>query len=74
MTLTDIMSAMKLSTFPQAAMLIFLGVFVAVVWRVYRRPSIREMDAAASIPLCDEVVTPRKPEALHATLKDKAEV
>lgn len=59
MWLTDIVSAMGLTFFPEVALVIFLVVFVAVVVRLYWKTRKSDFDAIAAIPLTDEVVTPR---------------
>jgi cbb3-type cytochrome oxidase subunit 3 len=59
MSLTEIMSAAKLSAYPIVALVIFLAVFVAVIARVFRRSARREMDDTALIPLRDEPPAPR---------------
>jgi len=53
-SLTDIMSSMKLSTYPQIAMCLFLLAFVAVAWRAYSRKRAPEMWAASMLPLEDD--------------------
>lgn len=60
MWLTDIVSAMGLTFFPEAALIIFLAVFVSVVVRLYWKTKKSDFDAIAAIPLTDEVVTPRR--------------
>jgi|GEM_PF-5262615 len=47
------MSSLKLAFYPTVAMLIFLAVFIAVLWRVFRTPA-AEAARQASIPLDDE--------------------
>lgn len=49
MRLSDIMGHMDLAFWPQAALVIFLGVFAAVAWREWRSP--RRDDTAARLPL-----------------------
>ncbi len=39
MSLTDIMSNMELSIYPQIALIIFFGIFVAVAYRALRTTS-----------------------------------
>lgn len=59
MRLTDIVSFLDQSLLTQIAMLLFLGVFIAVVINVLRK-SRKQVDKEASIPLEDDVVmTPR---------------
>jgi len=50
MSLSDIMGRMDLALYPQVAMVLFMGVFVAVTWRVMRRPG-SEMARHASMIL-----------------------
>jgi cbb3-type cytochrome oxidase subunit 3 len=59
MRLSEIMSGVDLSFWPQAALVIFLIAFAAVMVRLFGRSTREEMDAAARIPLEDSVVTPR---------------
>ncbi|MEC9374587.1 MAG: hypothetical protein VYC34_12120 [Planctomycetota bacterium] len=51
MSLTDIMSNADLSTWPQAAMLIFFGVFLLVVIRVLALSDRVDMDRRAALVL-----------------------
>jgi hypothetical protein len=58
MRLSDIIGHMNLAFWPTIAMVIFLGVFVSVLVRVYARPR-RGFDAIAHLPIVDGVlVTP----------------
>lgn len=56
MSLSDIIGNMNLATFPQAALLLFLVVFVFVSVRVIRRPR-SDMKACAALPLDDNNTT-----------------
>lgn len=52
MSLRDIMSHADLSVYPEASLILFLAVFLAVAWRVSRRD--KSEDAYdASLPLGD---------------------
>jgi len=51
--MSALMSSLKLAFFPTVAMLIFLAVFIAVLWRVFRTPA-SQASRHASIPLEDE--------------------
>jgi cbb3-type cytochrome oxidase subunit 3 len=51
--LSDIMSHMNLSTYPQAALVLFLAVFAGVVWRTYSRCNREKMQAHARAALDD---------------------
>ncbi len=53
MRLTDIMSHMDLSAYPQAALVLFLGVFGAVVWRTYARTTRETMQDRARAAIDD---------------------
>lgn len=53
MSMSDLMSSMDLDTFPQAAMVVFMGVFVLVVNRLFRQPK-GELARAASLPIDDQ--------------------
>ncbi|MCA9299710.1 MAG: hypothetical protein KDA28_11620 [Phycisphaerales bacterium] len=56
MSLTDLMSNMDLSTWPEVALVIFLGVFLAVSIRAARR-SPRLSHVQAMLPLDDQETT-----------------
>ncbi len=51
MSLTDVMSSMKLSAYPQVALGLFLIVFVGIVMRTWSKRGKGEMAAAARLPL-----------------------
>lgn len=53
MRLSDIVGHAGLAFWPQVALLIFLGVFCAVAWKVWIRPT-REYDHAAELPLDED--------------------
>ena len=53
MRLSDIVGHAGLAFWPQVALVIFLGVFIAVSWRVWFKPT-REHDQAAGIPLDED--------------------
>ena len=53
MRLTDIMSNMDLAVYPQAALVLFLGVFAAVVWRTFTRTSREAMQERARAAIDD---------------------
>ncbi|MFK7789079.1 MAG: CcoQ/FixQ family Cbb3-type cytochrome c oxidase assembly chaperone [Phycisphaeraceae bacterium] len=55
----DVLRAMDFTTLSQLALLLFFGVFVAVVIRTMLRPK-KEMDKQSQIPLSDEPVEPRE--------------
>lgn len=60
MKLSEIMSNMGLTSYAEVGLLIFLGVFVAVVFRVYSKKYQPEYEAARFMPLDDELIrTPR---------------
>ena len=52
MSLTDLMSGMNLSLYPQIALVIFLAVFFAVAVRVWRMPK-DNADELARLPIDD---------------------
>lgn len=54
MKLSDIMGNAGLSIYAQIALVIFLGVFIAVTIRTYAPSRRREMLDAAMLPLNDE--------------------
>ena len=51
MSLTDVMSNLKLSIFAEAPLIIFMVLFIGVCVRVFWLSSKAEMDDAARIPL-----------------------
>lgn len=53
MRLSDIMGGLDLTVFPQAALVIFAGVFIVVLARVMGRSRGHELDQAAMLPLDD---------------------
>lgn len=55
----DVLRAMDFTLLSQIALVIFFGVFVAVVIRTCMRPK-KEMDKQSQIPLSDEPVEPRE--------------
>jgi hypothetical protein len=57
MRLSDIMSRLDLAVYPEVALVLFLGVFAAVMIRVYGRSRSQEMSRAASMPLEDPPTT-----------------
>lgn len=59
MRMSDIVSYLDLSVYPQVAMVIFLGVFAGVIWRVLSRTSARDLEACGLIPLDEEPRTKR---------------
>lgn len=52
--MSELMSAMQLTTFPIVALVIFLVTFTAVMARVFRRGSKAELNRHGLIPLDDE--------------------
>lgn len=53
MRLSDVMSAMDLATFPQVALVLFLGVFVGVLVRVYVRGKPADFESQSRLPFDD---------------------
>ncbi len=63
MKLSDIMSYAQLSIYTEVALVIFLGVFVAISIRTFMPSRQSELEAASRLPLEDDVVlTPRTTE------------
>lgn len=63
MKLSDIMSYAQLSVYTEVALVLFLGVFLAITIRTFMPSRTKELEAAARLPLEDDVVlTPRTPE------------
>ena len=63
MKLSDIMSYAQLSVYTEVALVLFLGVFIAITIRTFLPTRRRELDAAARLPLEDDtVLTPRAKE------------
>ena len=59
MRMTEIVSFLDLSIYPSIALIFFLAAFIAVIWNVMTK-SKQEIEAAANIPLDDDVIfTPR---------------
>ncbi|MCF6239048.1 MAG: cbb3-type cytochrome c oxidase subunit 3 [Candidatus Marinimicrobia bacterium] len=57
--MSEIVSFLDLSIYPSIALIFFLAAFIAVVWNVMTK-SKQEIEAAANIPLDDDVIfTPR---------------
>ncbi|NUQ53368.1 MAG: hypothetical protein HUU19_11820 [Phycisphaerales bacterium] len=52
--MSELISHFKLTTFPIAALVIFLIVFGAVCWRVFRPAQSAEMNRNGHIPLSDD--------------------
>jgi cbb3-type cytochrome oxidase subunit 3 len=69
MSLTDLMSGMKLSTWPIMALALFLAVFVSVMWRTFRKSARQDHAETAQLPLDDApVVSDSKSDGtLHRT-------
>lgn len=57
MSITDVISQMRLHVFPQIALVLFLLVFVAVLIRLFVRRSRVEFEHASRLPLEDDAVT-----------------
>lgn len=51
MRLSDVIGSLDLSTFPQIALVIFLGVFAAICVRMVRCTTSEQMKAASMMPL-----------------------
>ena len=60
MRLSELMSGMNLATFPQVALVIFIGVFVAVAARTIWKGRGNGFDEERALPLDDGSVTSRK--------------
>ena len=52
MSMSELMSSMDLSTFPQAALVLFAGAFALVVIRLARQPR-EEINRASHLPIDD---------------------
>lgn len=60
MRLSDLMGSLELSTCPQIALVIFLGVFAAVCLRLFRASTRQACDEARMLPLQDaDTTTPK---------------
>jgi cbb3-type cytochrome oxidase subunit 3 len=53
MTMSDLISSLDLSTYPQVALVIFLLAFMTVLLRVFRRSCKKEYLRAAMLPVDD---------------------
>lgn len=65
MRLSDVMSAMDLTTFPQVALVLFLGVFLVVVVRVYVRGRAADFEGVSRLPFEDEAAAEGVPSGDH---------
>ncbi len=54
MRLTDIMSGLNLSIYPQIALVIFVAVFTGMLIRVFSRSRSSEFERAANLPLHED--------------------
>lgn len=57
MRLSELMSHMDMTFWPQVALVIFMGIFIGVLFRVFSRSRSEEYRRAAQIPLSEEPVT-----------------
>lgn len=62
MKLSDIMSNSGLSMYAEVALVLFLGVFIAIAIRTFLPSRQRTLDEAARLPLDDGVVIAHSPE------------
>lgn len=63
MKLSDIMSHAGLSSYAEVALVLFLGVFIAITIRTFLPSRSRELYEASLLPLEDDrVITPRTEE------------
>lgn len=53
MRMSDIVSYLDLSIYPQVALVLFLGVFAGVVLRIIGKTRARELEACGLLPLED---------------------
>lgn len=53
MSLSDLMSGMRLSDWPTMALVLFAAVFVSVLWRTFRRSARQQHSETARLPLDD---------------------
>lgn len=70
MKLSDIMSNAGLSVYAEIALIIFLAVFVAIVFRVFAPSRKHEWERASQLPLDD---APRAPSAPHTPPRQREE-
>lgn len=59
MRMSDIVGSLDLSVYTQVALVLFVGVFAAVLARTFSRRHRDEMTRAASLPLADDTRTDR---------------
>jgi cbb3-type cytochrome oxidase subunit 3 len=71
MRLSDHMSAAGLALYPTVALIIFLVVFVAVLWRVLSPRNRDEFRRAASLPLDDASTAHSSLLTAHSTPRDR---
>lgn len=55
MSLTDVMSGANLALLPTIGLVIFLGVFAAVIFRVFSKGQKAAQSEASMLPLTDDV-------------------
>jgi hypothetical protein len=60
MRFSDIIGSLDISTYPQVALIIFIGVFIAAVGRVIAKRSSEGLDQAARLPLEDAPLAPAR--------------
>ncbi len=68
MSLSDLIGNMDLAAYPKAAMVIFIGVFLLILYRVIFKMKKEEARDAAMIPMMDSVVTPNTQSASKETV------
>lgn len=55
--LRQVLTEVDLTFYPKIALLIFLGVFLAISWRVWTLSRRMDVDAVARMPLDDDAVS-----------------
>ncbi len=69
MRLTDIMSGLHLSIYPQIALVIFVAIFTGVLIRVFSKSRKNEFERAANLPLNEDGdITPDIQDTLQHSL------
>ncbi|MBX3128723.1 MAG: cbb3-type cytochrome c oxidase subunit 3 [Polyangiaceae bacterium] len=55
MKLSDVMSAMRLETYAEIAMVLFMLAFAGVVYQLLRRRNVAEFEHARQLPLSEDL-------------------
>ena len=70
MRFSDIIGSLNISTYPQAALLIFIGVFVAVSARLFLKSTRQQYEGAGLLPLNEAPVRTKDTETTTNRLQE----